>query len=107
MGLDDQILGELTKKLGIGGDQAKSALEKMLPFVKGKLPGGGGDVGLLSKIKAAQIEGTAPASAPADHLAHVEEHEKEAHVQEVAKHSGLSVDTVRKMLPEVASFLSR
>jgi hypothetical protein len=97
MGMEDQLLGELTKKFGIGPDQAKSALEKMLPFVKGKLPfggGGGGDVGLLSQIHR-------------DHLAHVPDHEKDAHAEEVSKASGISVDTVKQMLPEVAKFLGR
>jgi uncharacterized protein YidB (DUF937 family) len=96
MGIDDQLLGELTKKFGIDGGQAKSALDKILPFVKGKLPGmGGGNVGLLSQIKSMDL------------LHGVPEEEKEAHVQEVAKHSGLDVDTVRKMLPEVADFLKK
>jgi hypothetical protein len=99
MGMEDQLLGELTKKFGIGGDQAKAALEKMLPFVKGKLPfGGGGEVGLLSQIKRAPDH---------DHLAHVPQAEKDEHAAEVSKASGLSIDTVKQMLPEVAKFLGR
>jgi hypothetical protein len=91
MGFDDKILGELTKKFGIGGDQAKAALEKMVPFLKGKLGGGGGEVGLLSKIKSLDLTPD----------------EEESHAQEVSKASGLSVDTVKQMLPEVMSFLKR
>ena len=100
MGMEDQLLGELTKKFGISADQAKGALDKMLPFVKGKLPflGGGGNVGLLSQIRRDPDH---------DHLAHVPDHEKDAHAEEVSKASGLSVDTVKQMLPEVAKFLGR
>jgi hypothetical protein len=84
MGIDDKILGELTKKFGISGDQAKSALD----FVRGKL-GGGGEVGLLSQIKSTDL------------LHHDETH------QEAAKSSGLPVDKVKEMLPEIAKMLGR
>jgi hypothetical protein len=98
MGFDDKILGELTKKFGIGGDQAKAALEKMVPFLKGKLGalGGGGNVGLLSQIKSTDLT-------PDD----LDNDEKESHVQDVAKASGLPADTVKQMLPDVMAFLKR
>ena len=93
MGFDDKILGELTKKFGIGGDQAKAALEKMVPFLKGKLGGlgGGGNVGLLSQIKSTDLTPD-------------EEH---SHAEEVSKASGIPVDKVKEMLPDVMDFLKR
>ena len=65
---------------------------------KGKLGvlGGGGDVGLLSKIKSTDLT--------PDDLDH---DEKESHVQEVAKASGIPVDKVKQMLPDVMDFLKR
>jgi hypothetical protein len=105
MGLDDKLLGELTKKFGIQGDQAKAALEKMLPFVQGKLPGVGGGVGLMSQWK--KPETAAEHVEHDDPLHHVSADEKDTHVEEVAKHSGLDMDTIRKMLPEIAGFLKR
>jgi len=39
MGLTDSLLGQLTSRFGISGDQAKSVLDKAVPFLQGKLGG--------------------------------------------------------------------
>jgi hypothetical protein len=88
MGIDDKVLGEITKKLGISGDQAKAALDKILPFAKGKLGAlGGGNVGLLSQIKSTDLT-------PDEE-------------DEVVKSSGLPAEKVRELQTEVMSFLKR
>jgi hypothetical protein len=113
MGMIDSLVGQLTSKFGVSGDQAKGALDKILPFVQGKLGGmslpglpgglgGGGDVGLLSKI---DLHHPTAAAHGSKLLEHVDPAEQEAHVQEVAKQTGLDPDIVRKMMPAAAAAL--
>jgi len=125
MGLSDQILdkgggviGELTKKLGVDVDagQIKSAMDQIVPFLKGKLAGGlslpGRGTALLGAIKKNDLKGfvSDPAklgSADAERhgnalLDEMDATEKDAHVEEVARATGLPAATVRSLMPAAA-----
>ena len=58
----DELIGQVTQKAGISSDQAKSAVQAVLAFLKGKLPavigdqldgavGGGGGGSPLDAVK--------------------------------------------------------
>jgi len=103
----------LAKKFNIPAGAAKSALDQIIPFVKGKLGGGlslpGRGASLADKIRAANLKSYA--SNPAkladldtdqhgnDLLGDVDGDEKEAHVQEVAKSTGLDPAVIRGLMP--------
>lgn len=124
MGLMDQLtahgggaIGALTEKFGIGADQAKGALDKIIPFVKGHLGKGlslpGRGASLIGQIKGANLKALAadPAAIAGDDAARhgatllddLDEGEKEAHVQEVARETGLDPGVVRSLLPTAAA----
>ncbi len=107
------VVGQLTKKFGISADQAKSVLDRAVPFVKDKLGGNlrlpGTGTALFGKIKAgdyaafardpSKLEDDDHVHAQAKGLLGASAEEEEAHVADVARSTGLDPDLVRKMLP--------
>jgi hypothetical protein len=123
MGLSDTILdkgggvvGELGKKYGIDAGQVKGALDKIVPFLKEKLAGGlslpGRGTALLGSIKQhdlkgfvsdpSRLGGTDAEQHGNELLDAMDADEKEAHVQDVARATGLPVGQVRSLLPAAA-----
>lgn len=123
MGLTDQIMehgggviGTLTKKLGVGADQVKGALDKIVPFVQKQLGQGlslpGRGASLLGQIKQHDLKAFAsdPSKLAGDDadrhgaalLADLDPAEQDAHVAEVAAATGLDAATVRALLPAAA-----
>jgi hypothetical protein len=107
------VVGQLTKKFGVSADQAKQVLDKAIPFVKDKigsklrLPGSG--TALLGSIKSqglaayakdpSKLDDDDDVRAKAKGLLGDHDDEQEAHVNEVAKSTGLDPALVRQMLP--------
>lgn len=123
MGLMDTIMeqgggmvGPLASKFGIPSGAARSALDQIIPFVKGKLGGGlslpGTGTSLADKIRAANLKAYAkdPSKLVGDDvdqhgndlLGGFDADENEAHVQQVAKSTGLDPGVIRSLMPAAA-----
>jgi len=89
--ITDDLIGKLTKQLGIDEAQAKGALDKVMPFVQEKL--GGLDLDALR----AKLGGGGHQL-----LAHVGG-ETDRHVDEVARATGLDPAAVRQVHEEAAN----
>ncbi|MCA9679791.1 MAG: DUF937 domain-containing protein [Kofleriaceae bacterium] len=111
------VVGQLTKKFGIGADQAKQALDQIIPFFKkniaGRLSLPGSGASLLGKIKTGDFKAFAHDPSKLDDddavaakakglLGELDADEQEAHVQEVARSTGLDPAVVRQMMPAAA-----
>jgi hypothetical protein len=110
------VVGQLTKKFGVSADQAKQVLDKAIPFIKDKvggklrLPGSGAS--LLGSIKdndyasfakdPSKLDNDDDVRAKAKGLLGDHDDDQEAHVNEVAKSTGLDPALVRQMLPHAA-----
>ncbi len=107
------MVGPLAKKFGIPDGAAKSALDQLLPFVKGKLGGSlslpGRGASLADKIRGANLKAFAsdPSKLAGDDvdghasglLDDVDGDEQEAHVQKVARSTGLDPGVIRGLMP--------
>ena len=100
------VVDALSKKVGVKPEQAKDALSKIAPFVQEKL---GKKKGTADKAAAGNLKGYAEDPSKLgdpdadrhgqDLLDDVDADERERHVQEVARSTGLAPDVVRKMMP--------
>lgn len=124
MGLMDQLLdkggslvGPLASKLGIDPDQAKNALDRIVPYVRDKLASslsGGHGAKLVEQIKQRDLKSAAASPSRltgdavdrdgADLMGEMEldAGERETHVSDVAHATGLPVEVVRRMMPVAA-----